>query len=809
MVATRWVFPPVTTTAELGRTANAEPLTQDVHRRSPADVTRLLGFLVLLVVGFGLATVADETMAGIEVDIAEGATRVSLTVAGLMVAALSVITLALALGTPLMLLLTRRLRTLGLGFLAIVLAAVALDLLRGAVPLRTAALPDGAVTAFETLGEFPPAGLLGSYTAAAVVAGLELPARWRRAVWGLLGVLAIMRVLTAQELPLDIAMAIGVGGVVGCALLLLAGRSVRVASPAAIRAALEQAGLVVEDVEHLRQVPGGWQHRVRTPQGHLLVKVVGEESQQLDAIVRGYRRVRLRDVGDDSRYSSARRAAAVEAMLTTYPTQWGVRTPAVRAVVPLHGEDVLVAVQEITGTAVGDLDSAAITDDVLEQCWTQVAGLRAAHVAHRGLDLDSFVLDPQGAVWLTGFDFGQPAAEEHVLAGDVAEVLAATYIRVGAERAVAAALAVLGPRSLEQAVSRLVPAALTPGTRAGLKATEDGAEPLIAEVCRVSGVVAPSLAKIERLQPRYLVMGVLFAVAIYVLLPQLADFPEMVQTIADANWRWVPWVLLASALTYVGVALGLAGATPGRVSAAEYSGLSLASSFVATFAPPGVGHLGLNLRYLQKRGFAGPLAVSILAAKEVVTFGMHVVLLGVFALWAGRSGALEEELKRLPPVGVLVAVGGGVLALLGMALLVPRVRLVVRQTVIPAIRHSVEAMKEVARSPAKMAMLVVGVSLLSLGYGACLYFAVNAFGAQASFAAVALVSLTAGSVASAAPTPGGLGAVEAILLAALVAIGVASPMALAGVFLYRVATFWLPILPGFLAFRWLGARGAI
>ena len=34
-------------------------------------------------------------------------------------------------------------------------------------------------------------------------------------------------------------------------------------------------------------------------------------------------------------------------------------------------------------------------------------------------------------------------------------------------------------------------------------------------------------------------------------------------------------------------------------------------------------------------------------------------------------------------------------------------------------------------------------------------------------------------------------------------------LALAGVFLYRLATFWLPILPGFLAFRWLASRDAI
>jgi uncharacterized protein (TIRG00374 family) len=184
-------------------------------------------------------------------------------------------------------------------------------------------------------------------------------------------------------------------------------------------------------------------------------------------------------------------------------------------------------------------------------------------------------------------------------------------------------------------------------------------------------------------------------------------------------------------------------------------------------------------------------------------------MLGIVGVWAGRSGALDEELERLPPLPVILAVIGAVLAVTGLAMLVPRVRAVVRDRVVPSLTQSVTAMSTVARSPVKIIVLFTGITLLSVGYAACLYFSLRAFDAQASYAAVALVYLTAGTVAAAAPTPGGLGAVEAILLAALTGIGIASPTALAGIFLYRLATFWLPILPGFLAFRWLTARDSI
>jgi len=66
-----------------------------------------------------------------------------------------------------------------------------------------------------------------------------------------------------------------------------------------------------------------------------------------------------------------------------------------------------------------------------------------------------------------------------------------------------------------------------------------------------------------------------------------------------------------------------------------------------------------------------------------------------------------------------------------------------------------------------------------------------------------------GAVAVAAPTPGGLGATEAALLAGLSVLGLPNEVGLPSVFLFRLATFWLPILPGWLALRALQRREAI
>ena len=78
-----------------------------------------------------------------------------------------------------------------------------------------------------------------------------------------------------------------------------------------------------------------------------------------------------------------------------------------------------------------------------------------------------------------------------------------------------------------------------------------------------------------------------------------------------------------------------------------------------------------------------------------------------------------------------------------------------------------------------------------------------AFDGDLSFAQVGAVYLGASIIAAAAPTPGGLGAMEAALVAGFTAIGVDSGIAVAAVLSYRLATYWLPILPGWLCFRTL------
>ncbi|NBO46520.1 MAG: hypothetical protein EBU85_05860, partial [Actinobacteria bacterium] len=72
--------------------------------------------------------------------------------------------------------------------------------------------------------------------------------------------------------------------------------------------------------------------------------------------------------------------------------------------------------------------------------------------------------------------------------------------------------------------------------------------------------------------------------------------------------------------------------------------------------------------------------------------------------------------------------------------------------------------------------------------------------------ATAVVYLSGAALGQAVPTPGGVGGVEAIMSAALAAAGLDVSTALSATLLFRLVTFWLPVIPGWAAFRYLTNR---
>ena len=250
----------------------------------------------------------------------------------------------------------------------------------------------------------------------------------------------------------------------------------------------------------------------------------------------------------------------------------------------------------------------------------------------------------------------------------------------------------------------------------------------------------------------------------------------------------------------------MTGAVSSRVPFFSTLGTQLAGSFVNRIVPARVGGIATNVRYLQKQGIDLAVASSSVGLQQLSGLLVHVTLSLVFLLWAGRSGA---EAFDFLPSGETVLIGLTVLlALSGLLFLLPAGRGVLRKRVAPILRRAGEGVGEVVRRPLKLAELLGGSVFLTLSYIAALVFSVYAFGApEVSVASIGVVFLVGSAISSAAPTPGGIGAVEAALIAGLTAVGLDRDVAVPAVFLYRIATFWLPILPGWIAFVVLQRRG--
>ena len=481
----------------------------------------------------------------------------------------------------------------------------------------------------------------------------------------------------------------------------------------------------------------------------------------------------------------------------------GVRCPEVEALTALSDGSALLALQWIDAPALDEVDAEDLDDDVLDAVWREVERLHAGHLAHGSLRTGNILVGPTGPV-VTGMGAGRASATDRRLAIDRAELLTSLAAVVGVPRAVSAAARVLGPQDLAAALPYLQPLALSATTRKG--ASKARLRELRAAITEATGVEAAPLEQLVRVRPRTLLTVVALTLAFYVLLPQLANVDESVQAMGSANWGWLLVAAVMSMLTYAASAIGLAGGVPQPLPFWPNLQAQMASSFVNRVTPANVGGMALNVRFMQKAGIPPAQAVTGVGLNSAAGGVMHIVLLFVFVAWAGQGGGSGFQVPASSKLLVVIAV---VLALLGIVLATRRGRHLFRTHVLRWLKQSVAGLTRLARSPTKLAALLGGSTGVTMAYIAALYAAVTAFDGGVSFAQVGAVYLGSSIIAAAAPTPGGLGALEAALVAGLTGVDVDSGIAVAAVLSYRLLTYWLPILPGWLSFRSLERRNLI
>ena len=200
----------------------------------------------------------------------------------------------------------------------------------------------------------------------------------------------------------------------------------------------------------------------------------------------------------------------------------------------------------------------------------------------------------------------------------------------------------------------------------------------------------------------------------------------------------------------------------------------------------------LNVVPSTALGLAGVAYLSVTAAvgdrlrvagAAVATLAVALPAAGYLA-WRARARLEAASVAAIAPAAWVVG------------RTVPRLEAPTRDAVATRVEGFFRAI-EVVGSDRRTLGVALGFSTLGwLAQAAALWLSLYAVGVVAPVAAV-LVAVPVGAIAGVTPLPGGLGGIEAVLIALLVPLaGVTAATAAAAVFLHRGAIYWLPTLLG-------------
>jgi glycosyltransferase 2 family protein len=775
--------------------------------RHPGDVIRLIAGSILLLVSLVAAKAAHRWLLGPDAPVGSVGSGPASVLTGIVQVA-CVAAAALVVAATLW---HRRFRLLlGLAAGAAVAAGVAAGILLLLGDQHPATLTDNLTHgSWLTSAAFPGPAVIAAAVAVIVAASPWLSRPWRRAAWLTLLLVVVVRLITGTVLPMELLLAFATGLAAGAGVLVAFGVPDRRIGADGIAGALRAAGLPAKSVRPADVVSKGSRpFAAAAADGRRwFVKALGSDQRDADLLYRAYRAVRLRNVGDTHPAATLFQAVEHQALIGVMAERAGVLVPGVDRVIKAGGDTALLVMDWVDGSSLEQLPSEQITDDLLIRLWTEADKLHKAGIAHRSLRAANVLVDSVGRPVIADFSFSELAATRRQKDLDVAELLASLAALVGEDRAIAAAVKVLGPEGVGPAVPLLQPLALSAGTRHAVKRQAGLLTRTRSAAAAASGLENPELVRVQRVRPRNLLTIAALVGVYYILLPQLAKVGNPLHVLESAQWAWVLVAIACSALTYLASAIGLLGGVSVRVPFWPTLLTQGASSYINRVSPANVGGMALNVRFLQKAGVEPTAGVAAVGVNSLAGALVHLVLLVIFFAWAGRGGA--GKAFHLPSSSVLLAVLAAVAAVIGIVIATRQGRNFAARKVLPPLRSSLASLARVARSPVRLTMLFGGSALVTLAYVGALVASVEAFGGGASIAKIGAVYMAAAVVATATPTPGGVGGFEAAAIAGLTGIGISSGAAVSAVVISRLATYWLPVPPGWVSWRVLQRQGYV
>lgn len=776
--------------------------------RRPIDGLRLVMWLGISAGIVVLSGLAEESFRGLHLDLRELGERIPSALIGLLQFAADLAATAIPPVLVVILMLRGRIRTtielLVAGALAALIAAAFGDLVLQLMPqaLERAFEPIALITdpdlAFEPIPVYP-ALLVAVVT---VISRLDMRRINLVAVFAIVGAFAV-GLLEGEATIAGTLVAVAIGRTVGIAVRMVSGQPSVAPGGRQVAEILTRHG---HDVTSVRSDPVDEHRRyvVETTAGTLGVMVLDRDSEGAGLIGRMFDQLRTREEVLPRQASTMRRAIDQMTLLSLAVNQAGGRTPRLHNVLRLGTDAALVVQDHIPGQPIAKLSPDDVSDGTLRDLWHQLGRLRGNQVAHRRISGRTILVGDDGRVWLLRPSGGEVAAPDLALRTDLAQALVAVALVVGPERATETAIEELGAPAVASALPLLQPLALARITRYRLRENRKLLGSLRESIVGAVGWEPDETIRIERIRPLSLVTGVGAVAAVYLVGTQLTDVGEITGVLLDASWAWLGVALLAMALQYVGATYALLGFVPERVKFTHALGAQVSLGFVRLISPATVGISAINMRLLTKAGIPGPLAAASIGANQIGAVGITLPLIAILGVVSGRSAT-----AGLTPSSTALIVGGAVVAAAVLLVLIPPIRKRARAIWNDFTQRGLPRLLDVLGQPRKLVEAIGGILVQTLSLVMCFYACVKALGGDPSFAALAVVQMVGNAVGMAVPTPGGLGAVEAALTAGITTIGVGTAIAVPSVLLFRLISFWLPILPGWILWTQLQRRNIL
>jgi uncharacterized protein (TIRG00374 family) len=322
----------------------------------------------------------------------------------------------------------------------------------------------------------------------------------------------------------------------------------------------------------------------------------------------------------------------------------------------------------------------------------------------------------------------------------------------------------------------------------------------------------------------YALVVAVILVALYFVLPELTGLEDSLRKIEDADPVWIAIALgfnLLSFAAYIALFRGILGGR--RVSPQFQERIDWRTSYQITlaglaatrlFSAGGAGGIALTYWALRRAGMEARQAARRMVAFLVLLYTVYLLALmicGIFLRVGLFPGPSPVSMTIVP-----AALAGVALIILLLLSLVPgdlerivarwaqghrRVRLARRVASVPAtIAAGTREALSILRHPSSGTLALVGaVGFWAANIGV-LWACFHAFGETVP-KAVLVQGFFVGMTANLLPFfPGGVGSVDAGMIAAFLAFGEPSSTVFVSVLAYRVIAFWIPIPPGILAY---------